>query len=50
MIVFDEVSPKTMNIAISWLKENYSSPVGYVVNELGITEDEIMNLKAKFLE
>ena len=50
MIVLDEVNPKTMNILLSWLKENYGSPTGYIINELGISEDEIEKLKSKFLE
>ena len=50
MIVLDEVNPKTMTTLLSWLKENYDSPVGYIINELGIAEDEIESLKAKFLE
>lgn len=50
MLVLDEVSPKTMNTVLAWLKENYGSPVGYIVKELGITEDDISALKAKFLE
>ena len=50
MLVLDEVSPKTMEAVLAWLKENYGSPVGYIVKELGTTEDEIESLKAKFLE
>ena len=50
MIVFDEVNPKLMLTVLSWLKENYGSPVGYITKELGITEDEIGTLKAKFLD
>ena len=50
MIVLDEVNPKLMYTLFSWLKENYGSPVGYIINELRITEDEIESLKAKFLE
>ncbi len=50
MIVFDEVNPKTMNTVLSWLRKNYGSPVGYIIKELGISEDDIAALKAKFLE
>ena len=50
MLVLDEVNPKTMNMLLSWLKENYGSPVGYIINELGISNDKIETLKAKFLE
>ena len=50
MIVLDEVNPKLMNTLLSWLKENYGSPVGYIISELGISNDEIETLKSKFLE
>lgn len=50
MMILDEVYPKTMNIVLAWLRENYGSPVGYVVDELGVSPDEIEQLKAKFLE
>ena len=50
MVVLDEVNPILMNTVISWLKENYGSPVGYIIKELGINEDEIETLKTKFLE
>ena len=50
MIVLDEVNPKLMTTLLSWLKENYVSPVGYIIDELGVSEDEIESLKAKFLE
>ena len=50
MIVLDEVNPKLMNTVLSWLKENYGSPVGYIVKELGVSNDEIEALKSKFLE
>lgn len=50
MVVLDEVNPKLMNTVLSWLKENYGSPVGYIVKELGVSNDEIETLKSKFLE
>lgn len=50
MLVLDEVSPKTMNTLLAWLRENYGSPVGYIVDALGVSPDEIELLKAKFLE
>lgn len=50
MIILDEVNPKTMNIVISWLKKNYGSPVGYIIKELGLSENDIEKLKTKFLE
>ena len=50
MLVLDEVNPKTMTTVLSWLKENYGSPVGYIIKELGLSEDDIEKLKSKFLE
>ena len=50
MLILDEVNPKTMNTVLAWLKENYGSPVGYIINELGVSADDIEQLKAKFLE
>ena len=50
MMILDEVNPKTMNTVLEWLKKNYGSPVGYIINELGISADDIELLKAKFLE
>ena len=50
MVVLDAVYPKLMNTLISWLKENYGSPLGYITSELGVSPDEIEQLKAKFLE
>ncbi len=39
-----------MNTVLSWLRENYGSPIGYIINELDVSEDDIVALKAKFLE
>ena len=50
MLVLDEVNPKTMRTVLSWLEENYGSPLGYITSELGVSPDEIELLKAKFLE
>ena len=50
MLVLDEVNPKTMRTVLSWLEENYGSPLGYITSELGVSPDEIEQLKAKFLE
>ncbi len=50
MIVLDEVNPKLMSRVLSWLNENYGSPVGYITKELGITENEIEKLKSKLLD
>ncbi len=50
MFVLNSVKKELMTNALSWLKENYGSPAGYIINELGISEDEIEKLKSKFLE
>ena len=50
MLVLDEVSPKTMTALLAWLKDNYGSPVEYIVQELGISEEDIAALQTKFLE
>lgn len=50
MFVLNSVNIEMMTNALSWLKENYGSPVGYIINELGIRKDEIEKLKSKFLE
>ena len=50
MLILDEVNPKTMRTVLSWLEENYGSPLGYITSELGVSPDEIEQLKAKFLE
>ncbi|MBQ7559601.1 MAG: tyrosine-protein phosphatase [Synergistaceae bacterium] len=50
MFVLNSVNIEMMTNALSWLKENYGSPVGYIIHELGINENEIEKLKSKFLE
>ena len=50
MFLLNSVDKEFMTNALSWLKENYGSPVGYIINELGISENEIVKLKSKFLE
>ena len=50
MIILDEVNPKTMATLLSWLKEKYGSPVEYIVQELGVSEEDIAALQTKFLE
>ena len=50
MFVLNSVNMEMMTNALSWLKENYGSPVGYIIHELGINENEIEKLKSKFLE
>ena len=48
--VMDQVNPAYMQNALSYLKENYGSVTGYITKELGVTQDDIKTLKAKFLE
>lgn len=46
----DQVSPANMTNAIAWMTENYGSPMGYIRQALGVTEEEINQLRDKFLE
>lgn len=50
MIARDQVFPQTMANGLAWLKENYGSTMGYIKQELGITDEEIAELQAKFLD
>ena len=50
MMILDEVNPKTMIMLLSWLKEQYGSPAGYIIDALGISEEDIAALQTKFLE
>ncbi len=49
MIARDQVFPQTMTNALDWLKKEYGSPMGYITKELGVTEEQIAQLRAKFL-
>ena len=46
----DEVNEQYMRNALVWIKENYGSVEGYITDALGITDDQINTLKAKYLE
>ena len=46
----DQVFPEFMENAIQWTTETYGSPLGYITQELGVTEAEIQALRDKFLE
>lgn len=48
--MMDQVSPVYMQNAIAWMTENYGSPLGYITQALGVTEEEIGALRDKFLE
>ncbi len=50
MKAMDEVDPQYMTNALYWMKENYGSVVGYITQELGITDEQIAELRAKYLE
>ena len=39
-----------MSAAIAWMTESFGSPLGYIIQELGVTKDEIAVLRDKFLE
>ena len=48
--MMDQVSPAYMAAAILWMTETCGSPLGYITQELGVTEAEIEELRNKFLE
>jgi hypothetical protein len=39
-----------MTNGLAWLKENYGSTMGYIKQELGVTDEEIAELQAKYLD
>ena len=47
--VMDQVNPKYMQNVIDYLKDEFGSVLNYITNVLGITPDEIEQLKEKFL-
>ena len=46
----DQVYPEIMEKAIQWMNETYGSPLGYITQELGVTEAELQALRDRFLE
>ena len=46
----DQVSEAYMRNALAWMTENYGSPLGYITQVLGVTEEELIELRDKFLE
>ena len=46
----DQVNRKYMENALDWMKENYGSAEGYIKQVLGVTDEEISTLRARFLE
>ena len=44
------VEEDNIRLAISWMKENYGSILGYVKDGLGVTEEEIETLRTRCLE
>ena len=46
----DQVNPGYMKNAITWMTDNYGSPLGYITQESGVTEEELNELRKKFLE
>lgn len=48
--MMDQVNPAFMLAAISWMTENFGSPLGYITQELGVTDDELSVLRNKLLE
>ncbi len=50
MTAMDAVNPRYMLNALDWMKENYGSALGYITQELGVSEAEIEQLRNKYLE
>ena len=50
MKTMDQVFPEFMENAIQWMTETFGSPMGYITQELGVSESEIQALRDKFLE
>ena len=50
MKAMDEVDPQYMINVLDWLKANYGSVTGYITQELGVTEEQLETLRAKYLE
>lgn len=48
--MMDQVNPAFMSAAIVWMTDSWGSPLGYITQELGVTEEEITVLRNKFLE
>ena len=46
----DQVSPVYMQNVLAWMTENYGSPLGYITQELDVTEEELNELRNKYLE
>lgn len=49
MIARNQAFLQTMANALDWLKKEYGSPMGYITKELGVTEEQVAQLQAKFL-
>lgn len=49
MRAMDEVDPQYMVNALDWMKGNYGSILGYIRTELGVTDEEIEQLRARYL-
>ena len=50
IILVDGVDKRFLTNAISFMKEKYGSVKGYVKTALGVTDEEIEELKNKYLE
>jgi hypothetical protein len=42
-------APYMQNV-LAWMTENYGSPLGYITQELDVTEEELNELRNKYLE
>lgn len=50
MAAMDQVDPQYMVNALNWMKDEYGSALGYITGALGVTEEQIEQLRDKYLE
>lgn len=49
LTAMDEVDAQYMVNALDWMKKNYDSTLGYIIEELGVSEAEIEQLRDNYL-
>ena len=49
ILAMDQVEPQYMVNALDWMKETYGSVMGYIHQELGITDEQIETLRNMYL-
>ena len=49
ILAMDQVEPQYMVKALDWMKETYGSVMGYIHQELGVTDEQIETLRNMYL-